>query len=215
MSMASSMSSPHAVTSTSSHSSPRSDHSVHEDVLAPGDRVGAGLQLRGETIQGVNLAIHGEQWKQDLDNLFGLVNHDEDDLDGMGAHTKEPADELEVVRRLGAGSYAVVYLVREVLSQPLPGILDDLDKESCYSSDDKMAMGDFDFDFYEQGAWDAGLQLDTLGSDGDKKSRSSSKEKSVYYGREYAVKVLSKAGMDEEALEAQLVEVRPLSVFFC
>lgn len=205
MSITSSKSSPNMV---SSPSSPRSDHSMHEDVLAPGDRVGAGLRLRGEEIRGVDLAIHGElQWKRDLDNLLGLSSRDEDDLDGTGAQKKEPAAEFEVVRRLGAGSYAVVYLVKEVLSEPPPGILDNLDNESRRSSPDDKMLNDLDLDFLEQDVWDAGLQLDPSGSDEDRKSRSSSKEKPVYYGREYAIKVLSKAGMDEEALEAQLVEV--------
>lgn len=86
----------------------------------------------------------------------------------------EPAKEFEVVRKLGTGSYAVVYLVREVLSRPIP-------------SDDghATALGRMDLDD---------------GSFGNQ---------STEYGREYAIKVLSKANLDEDALTAQRFEVGP------
>lgn len=83
---------------------------------------------------------------------------------------EEPAKEFEVVRRLGAGSYAVVYLVREVLYRPPP------------SDDGHMST--------------VGLM------DMDDKFRPS-----TVYGREYAIKCLSKANLDEEALAAQMSEV--------
>lgn len=76
------------------------------------------------------------------------------------------------MRRLGTGSYAVVYLVVEVLSRPVP-------------SDDG--------------------HMSTIGSmEFDEKSSSSQ----VVYGREFAIKCLSKANLDENALEAQRTEVR-------
>ncbi|CDO69298.1 hypothetical protein BN946_scf184976.g17 [Trametes cinnabarina] len=119
------------------------------DVLAQGDLVGEGLSLQGEVITRVPISSSEPR-----------VDHD------------EPAKEFEVVRKLGSGSYAVVYLVREVLSRPQP-------------SDDghAIAIGRMDMDD---------------GSPGH--------HQSTEYGREYAIKVLSKANLDEEALMAQLFE---------
>lgn len=116
------------------------------DVMAPGDFVGEGGCLQGEIIR--------------------LVSSSSATLDG-----EDPAIEFEVVRRLGNGSYAVVYLVREVLYRPPPS-------EDGHSS----VMGSMELD--------------------DKLSRPS-----IEYGREYAVKCLSKANLDEDALTAQMSEV--------
>ncbi|KAH9938922.1 kinase-like protein, partial [Amylocystis lapponica] len=67
------------------------------DVLSQGDLVGEGLSLQGETISRVPRTPSEPR-----------VDYD------------EPAKEFEVVRKLGTGSYAVVYLVREVLSRAPP-----------------------------------------------------------------------------------------------
>ncbi|KAF7315267.1 Kinase-like protein [Mycena indigotica] len=133
-----------AYQSQSSHHS--SFSSVLEDVLQPGDIVGEGVELQGELIRLVS-------------PLEALNN-------------AEPAREFEVVRRLGAGSYAVVYQVLEVL-------------ERAPSSEDghSSMMGHMDFD--------------------GKHVRSPS----TTYGREYAIKCLSKANLDDEALRAQMDEV--------
>jgi hypothetical protein len=120
--------------------------SVLEDVLQPGDVVGEGVVLQGETIR--------------------LVSPIE------AKDSTEPAREFEVVRRLGAGSYAVVYQVLEVLERALPS-------EDGHSS----MMGHMDLD--------------------GKHSRSPSTK----YGREYAIKCLSKANLNTEALTAQMDEV--------
>ncbi|KAJ7251804.1 hypothetical protein B0H12DRAFT_1118937 [Mycena haematopus] len=120
--------------------------SVLEDVLQPGDVVGEGVQLQGETIR--------------------LVSP----IDAQD--TTQPARQFEVVRRLGAGSYAVVYQVLEVLQRAPPS-------EDGHSS----MMGHMDLD--------------------GKHSRSPSTK----YGREYAIKCLSKANLDNEALTAQMDEV--------
>ncbi|KAL7281261.1 hypothetical protein ACG7TL_004569 [Trametes sanguinea] len=119
------------------------------DVLAQGDLVGEGLYLQGEVIK-----------RAPISSSEPRVDHD------------EPAKEFEVVRKLGSGSYAVVYLVREVLSRPQP-------------SDDghAIALGRMDMDDGSPGY-----------------------HQSTEYGREYAIKVLSKANLDEEALTAQLFE---------
>ncbi|KAI0743828.1 hypothetical protein C8Q80DRAFT_1107190 [Daedaleopsis nitida] len=132
-----------------SHSSGHSSVSSSTvDILSQGDLVGEGLYLQGETVYRV--PISSSEPRVDYD---------------------EPAKEFEVVRKLGTGSYAVVYLVREVLSRPLP-------------SDDghAIAIGRMDMDDASFG------------------------NQSTEYGREYAVKVLSKANLDEEALTAQLFE---------
>jgi serine/threonine protein kinase len=120
--------------------------SVLEDVLQPGDVVGEGVELQGETIRLVSPI-------EVKDNT-------------------EPAREFEVVRRLGAGSYAVVYQVLEVLERAPPS-------EDGHSS----MMGHMDID--------------------GKHSRSPSTK----YGREYAIKCLSKANLNDEALTAQMDEV--------
>jgi hypothetical protein len=119
--------------------------SVLEGVLYPGDVVGQGLFLQGEPIRQVSIGL----------DFF------------------EPPREFEVVRQLGTGSYAVVYLVREVLSRP------------PISEDDHTSIvGSLDFDGRPP------------------------PPQSVEYGTEYAIKCLSKANLDEEALAAQLSEVR-------
>ncbi|KAJ7128907.1 hypothetical protein C8R43DRAFT_1026320 [Mycena crocata] len=126
-------------------SSRSSFSSVLEDVLQPGDVVGEGVDLQGEIIR--------------------LVSTD-------AQHDTQPAREFEVVRRLGAGSYAVVYQVLEVLERAPPS-------EDGHSS----LMGHMELD--------------------GKHSRSPS----TTYGREYAIKCLSKANLDVEALTAQMDEV--------
>ncbi|KDR75347.1 hypothetical protein GALMADRAFT_69329 [Galerina marginata CBS 339.88] len=118
-----------------------------EDVLAPGDIVGDGFFLQGEPIR---LVSNGAQ------------DH---------SH-REPAHEFEVIKQLGTGSYAVVYLVQEVLSRPLP------------SEDGHMST----------------IGLMEL----DNKSVPSLQ---IVYGRKYAIKCLSKANLDSEALELQMSEV--------
>ena len=125
-----------------------------EDVLAPGDTVGEGCFLQGEQIRLLSISSH---------------RHDPQPTD--------PAPQLEVIRRLGSGSYAVVYLVKEVLSRPAP------------SEDGHIDVGPFDLDGHSSGP------------------------SQTVYGRKYAIKCLSKANLDTEALGAQLTEVRllPLS----
>ncbi|KAJ7124942.1 hypothetical protein C8R44DRAFT_127031 [Mycena epipterygia] len=120
--------------------------SVLEDVLQQGDIVGEGVELQGEVIR--------------------IVSPD-------GHLDTEPAREFEVVRRLGAGSYAVVYQVLEVLERAPPS-------EDGHSS----MMGHMDLD-----------------------GRSHTRTPAIAYGREYAIKCLSKANLDDEALTAQMDEV--------
>lgn len=71
-----------------------------EDVLAPGFIVGEGCSLQGEPICLVSI-ISRLKLGDDLDSA-------------------EPAGEYEVIRRIGSGSRAVVYLAKEVLFHSLP-----------------------------------------------------------------------------------------------
>lgn len=120
--------------------------------MALGDFVGQGGTLQGETIR--------------LVSIGDTVPHPSDAGD-----YQEPATEFQVKRRLGHGSYAVVYLVQEVLYRP------------PLSDDGHMpTMGM--------------MELETT-----------SAPQTVYYGREYAIKCLSKANLDEEDLAAQMSEV--------
>ncbi|KAH7909953.1 kinase-like protein [Hygrophoropsis aurantiaca] len=119
--------------------------SLVEDVLAPGDLVGEDILLQGQLIRPATSP--------------SAVSTDDPEL----------AKEFEVIRRLGTGSYAVVYLVREVLSRSIP------------SDDGHIGVLDFD---------------------GPPKSKSY-----TTYGRDFALKCLSKANLDEEALAAQMSEV--------
>ena len=130
-----------------------SNSSVVADVLAPGDLVGEGIPLQGETI--VRVPISSSEPRADYD---------------------DPAKEFKVVRALGTGSYAVVYLVREVLSRPRSPPSDD---EHGVAVTGSMEMDDSYF----------------------------ARHHAVEYGRDYAIKVLSKANLDRDALDAQLFEV--------
>lgn len=140
--------------------------------------------------------------------MLGLSKKEEIHIAGQ----EEPSKEFEVVRKLGSGSYAVVYLVREVLSRPVR------EKERSRGSDE----GCFE---YTGDYWDEDLDEERDGSDPDSDDdgyanwrvgvdgvgsiceRPMRRREKRMYGREYAVKCLSKAGMDEEALRAQMVEV--------
>lgn len=112
--------------------------SLIEDVLAPGDLVGEDLLLQGELVRPCVLA------PRDMNT----------------------AKEFEVVRRLGTGSYAVVYRVREVISR------------APISDDGHVGILDLD-----------------------------PSPPPIVYGRDFALKVLSKANLDSDALTAQLTEV--------
>lgn len=104
---------------------------------------------------------------------------------------EEPAQTFEVVKRLGTGSYAVVYLVREVLYRA-------------------PETEHFDYD-----GSDLDMSMDGHGEFGadERDSRREAKRENEY-GREYAVKLLSKANLDEEALSAQMFEVRHFGLLY-
>ncbi|KAG7090889.1 hypothetical protein E1B28_009969 [Marasmius oreades] len=131
-------------------STPSVVSSTLEDVFSPGDIFGEGTKLQGEIIKLVSIGVAPDR-----------------------PHTPEhetPAREFEVVRRLGAGSYAVVYLVVEVLFRPP-------------SEEGGMSVV-------------GGLEME-----------GKPRPAPIQYGREYAIKCLSKANLDEDALAAQMSEV--------
>ncbi|KAL4068142.1 kinase-like domain-containing protein [Scleroderma citrinum] len=117
--------------------------SIVEDILAPGDIIGPGLPLQGYLIHPTSTSTRLHDNSPDI------------------------TPEFEVIHKLGAGSYAVVYLVREVLSRITP---------SEYSHHGTLDPGDIPNNSY------------------------------VSYGREFALKCLSKAKLDEDALTVQLSE---------
>ena len=115
------------------------------DVLCPGDIVGEGVPLQDEPLRLVSMPA---------------------------VDSEAPAQEFEVIKRLGTGSYAVVYHVREVLSRPV------------HSMDGHISL--------------EGMELDDQVAS----------RPSVEYGRDFAIKCLSKANLDGEALAAQRAEVK-------
>ena len=135
------------------HSVPGSPGGALEDVLNERDWVGEGLSLQGEHIRTV--PVRGAP-----------LSHD-------------PAKWFEVVRKLGSGSYAVVYLVREVLST---------DRQSQSFSPEHPVVDEHPLAFGDD------AELDVPQSS------------AVSYGREFAIKCLSKANLNRDALEAQLFE---------
>lgn len=173
--------------SSSNHTHGSSYH--HDDVFAPGNRIGKVLMLQGELLKHVNR-----------------------NASQMGSATT--STELEVVRRLGAGSYVVVYLVREVFTRVSQqhGLEKTTRKQRMLGIVDELEFwGEEQFDEVDELEYDNDSDDRDGGGFGDLKGRIKSgaveDEGRSWYGKEFAVKVLSKVGMDEEALEAQLVEV--------
>ncbi|KAI0688037.1 hypothetical protein BC835DRAFT_1408201 [Cytidiella melzeri] len=164
----------------STSSNPSSFSSSVLDVLSPGDVIGEGMELQGEVVRCVpitplpspNLAL----------SLSDTATPSQPSSSIARPSPEEPARTFEVVRRLGAGSYAVVYLVREVLYR-VP-----------------------DEDHFEDDGADLDMSMDGHGDAESVRSRSAGRANE--YGREYAVKLLSKANLDAEALEAQIFEAQ-------
>jgi hypothetical protein len=145
-----------------SFTKPCSSISLHkDDVLSQGDIVGEGIPLQGESLR--------------------LVPRPNQSTERAPvANNEQVALEFEVIRKLGTGSCAVVYLVREVLSRSSP------------SEDNHI---------YPFGHPDLG--------------NSASTRPETKYAREYTIKLISKADLDEEELLSVLTEVclRNLSCF--
>lgn len=168
-------------------------------MLSPGDLLGEGLELQGEVVRRVPItpltssSAESEQYQTDAHTSAKAVASD------------EPAKIFEVVRRLGTGSYAVVYLVREVLhlvaSHP-PSLRADVDDgRDLDMSLDGHLFDDCDGDDNGAGG-DTGRGFKSYIADGNEEHDGN------VYGREFAVKLLSKVNLDDEALAAQIFEVR-------
>ena len=133
------------------HSRPASIHSSPvQDILFPGNIIGQGLDFQGERVRLLPISAS---------------HHNSDD------HLNAPSIKFEVVKALGAGSYAVVYQVRQILSG-YPPVAEDLSPICAVDFDDIPSC-----------------------------------PAPVKYGREYALKCLSKADLDKDALSAQMFEV--------
>lgn len=116
----------------------------------PGDVIGEGLYFHNERVHPLPVSAK---------------NHDNDD------DLNAPSTKFEIVMDLGAGSYAVVYQVRKILSGHPP-----LKRSALLTSR---------------------VNLDEI--------RSSPTP--VRYGRDYALKCISKINLDKDALRAQMLEV--------
>jgi hypothetical protein len=151
--------------------------------LVEGDIIGEDVLLQGHPLLRVNLprfATHPSR---------ASLDGDDDN------HPDSPSTSFEVVRKLGNGSYAVVYLVREIIGQ-VPSRLPPPDSDGGEI---------FDLDS------DSGHSGSVSGSAGGPPSTASSPASSATaYGREFAIKCLSKANLDKDQLEAQLLEVSAL-----
>lgn len=121
---------------------------LNEDILCEGDLIGQGVELQGEIIRAAPGSFSPAQSLLDPNATF------------------------EVIRKLGTGSYAVVFLVREVFGSYRRNASDD---------DDQFPAG--------------GLDLSL--ADAPK----------LTYGREFAIKCLSKANLSPEELQVQMFEV--------
>ncbi|TRM69706.1 hypothetical protein BD626DRAFT_16828 [Schizophyllum amplum] len=115
---------------------------VPEDPLLPGDVVGEGCHLLGEPISRVPV---GQYLQGPLSPSTPSLSHsastsssssDGSDSAGSAYEDAPPAKSFQVIRKLGTGSYAVVYLVAEVLD----------DDERADSSDEEFdgMLGSFD-----------------------------------------------------------------------
>ncbi len=121
---------------------------------------------------------------------------------------EELADAFEVVKKLGSGSYAVVYLVREVRHELV-------DEEDVDYFGGRMELDEKD---HERTLSGRGKRVMDRWRNEKKVMKgvmngSSGRTRRCVYGREFAVKVLSKRNLDEDALSAQKFEVR-YCVFF-
>lgn len=133
------------------------DGSLPEEMLGEGDVVGNGLMVNGEMVTAVD---HGRP-----PVLGGPQN---------GAQAR-----YEIVRKLGSGSYATVFLAREILSEPVPAT-------------------DSDLPFVWNGSDDAHADPDvTIRTPGPGRK----------YGNSFAIKCLSRASLTTpESLAVQMLE---------
>ncbi|BGP20784.1 hypothetical protein JCM10213_008921 [Rhodosporidiobolus nylandii] len=150
------------------------------DVFDEGERVGVGVWLEGRG-----------GWVRDC---FAEPEMS-DGVEGKGpGNGLDGPRQLEVERRLGEGTYAIVYLVREVLYDPDPtsddDILSPIDPLGSFSFDDSPSsssgrprMHSWSSDYYQQPAGGAGG--------------------ATQYGEYFALKCLCKKNLTDELIEVQ------------
>jgi predicted nucleic acid-binding Zn-ribbon protein len=151
----------HIPNNDNAHNTSQADSEV-EDVFAPGDIVGKGSLLKGDVVS--------------------LLPTDRDKLSD-----EDEDEQFQVIKELGKGSYAIVYLVHQVFFTPcrgvsVPGVAASRDRSDPESNEDCQILGHMDSDV---------------------KSHQPQKT----YGRKFAIKCLSKANLDREELDIQLAEV--------
>jgi len=130
-----------------------------EDVLAPGDIVGKGSLLKGDVV-----------------SLLPSDNDEDED------------EQFHVIKELGKGSYAVVYLVHQVPRGAAPSRPR---SNTADSSEDGHILGHMDSE-------------EPLAKPAHQPAKT--------YGRQFAIKCLSKANLDKEGLGIQMTEVPFLSL---
>ncbi|KAA1064343.1 hypothetical protein PGTUg99_017210 [Puccinia graminis f. sp. tritici] len=147
-----------------------------------GDRVGVGTLHQGYRVR----------------DLFDTSSRSGCRLSKASTESSGESGILEVVRQIGVGSYAVVYLVREVLYDPAlepePTALDSTLSQTPKASDGFASLS----------------KLDPLAS-----SRTKGSSEGVVYGRDFALKCLCKRNLSDELLvlqrgEAELHRSLPL-----
>ena len=144
------------------------------DVFDEGERVGVGVWLEGR----------GGYVR---DCFAGRVDRD-GKAPGNGL---DGPKQLEVERRLGEGTYAIVYLVREVLNDPDP-TLDD-DDDDVLSPIDPLAS----FEFDDSDSSSSRPRLHSWASD------TWNPPPKPTYGQYYALKCLCKKNLTEDLIEVQ------------
>ncbi|KAI0344751.1 Pkinase-domain-containing protein [Trametopsis cervina] len=168
------------------------------DVLSPGDRIGEGLRLQGELVRRVPIPPLLQHDERERDLRAPAVVKEQQQQPAASQRTssiavpspEEPARTFEVVRRLGTGSYAVVYLVRERVGAESDNVSASSDGHGC-----------------EDDGADLDMSMDGHGEEWTER-REKEMEKESRYGREYAIKLLSKANLDADALAAQIFEAQ-------
>ncbi|GAA5898288.1 uncharacterized protein JCM6883_000983 [Sporobolomyces salmoneus] len=160
------------------YSSATTDSAVTQDlstveVFSEGERIGVDVWLEGRG-----------GWVRDC---FGDKTTLERDGKGMGNGLDGPR-QLEVERRLGEGTYAIVYLVREILYEP--DLTDDL-----LSPIDPLASFEFDSPHPNGGAPER-PRLHSWASE-------VLTQPEPTYGRYYALKCLCKKDLTDELIEVQ------------
>ncbi|GAA5982663.1 hypothetical protein JCM11641_002328 [Rhodosporidiobolus odoratus] len=153
------------------------------DVFSEGERVGVGVWLEDRG-----------GWVRDC-----FAQGDEEGMEGKGpGNGLEGPRQLEVERRLGEGTYAIVYLVREVLYDPSPlddDFLSPIDPVASFSFSDsppsspssatahsKPPLRSWDSDFY------------------------GTPQTGTTYGEYFALKCLCKKNLTDELIEVQRAE---------